>query len=136
MQKREVWAPKTMQDEKRIEGHWKIEALIWDGQNLGGRESGEYIFENGRALFCDPTTKLQEECRYRLDASTVPGQFHLIPQSGGKIKTCIYEFRGDDCLLLCESSSPNAPLPDKMESLPGDERHLIHLIRLSKAAET
>lgn len=128
------WVMKT--DHKKIEGWWKILSLRWDGQDLGGLDTVAYLFHEGRAVLFDRMANTREECAYRLDTRCTPRQFHLLRGQGRADKICVYAFEGDDVLLLCESGIPHTPPPDSVSSEAGDDRRLLRLARIPRAASS
>jgi len=116
-------------DDHRLEGWWRVESLAWDGQPIDPVDDAWYHFGSGKVLFIDRTMPTREQCFYRLEPERSPGHLILGDGSSRTPQVYAYHFPDDDTLLLCESGIPGGAVPDVVETVPGDGRRLIRLIR-------
>ena len=117
-------------DQKDIQGTWKIEKALRGGEEMPTEESAKVTleFKDDKVIVHDP--KRDEPATFKLDGTTKPKNITIKPEKKDQEVFGIYELNGDT-LKVCFTKEGGAR-PKEFESKAGSEMMLFVLKREKK----
>lgn len=124
-------APARADDQKDIQGAWKIEKAIRGGKDMPAeeREKTSLEFKDGKVLV-HIGDRDEKPAEFKLDPKTTPRNISISPEGRDKSHLGIYELKGDT-LKICFSLE-DGNRPNEFESKEGSKIVLLVLKRTKK----
>jgi uncharacterized protein (TIGR03067 family) len=117
-------------DQKDIEGHWKIEKALRGGNEMPAEERDKTTLEFKGGKVTIHADKQEKPAEFTLDPKTTPKNIVIKPEGQDKELQGIYQLKGDS-LTICFSRE-GADRPKEFESKEGSKHMLIVLKRVKK----
>lgn len=124
-----VAAPGRADDQKDIEGHWKIEKAIRGGNEIPADERENTVLEFKGGKVTIHAKKQEKPAEFTLDPKTSPKNIVIKPEGQDKELLGIYQLKGDR-LTICFNREGDRP--KQFESKAGSKHVLIILNRVKK----
>ena len=127
-------APKSEEEQKKLQGVWLFTAIEQNGVKLGKDQlaDGKWVFEGNNSTLKFGTTV--QESKLTLDPSKDPRQINLAVNAGpdkGKTYRGIYKFV-DDELIICFPGDTKAERPKEFSGNVGNGQALYVLKKKGK----
>jgi uncharacterized protein (TIGR03067 family) len=127
---------KTKKETDPLTGTWKVESLVFDGQERDQAKGAFYIYQDGKVTQKSP--RGERKSTYKIDTSKKPATIDMTAQGGqrdGMTSKGIFEVKGDE-LKICIAFMPDAERPKTFAADAGSGNALVVLKKdTSGAAE-
>jgi uncharacterized protein (TIGR03067 family) len=126
---------KTNKGSDPLNGTWKVESLVADGQERDQAKGTFFVFQDGKMTRKGP--RGEQKSTYKVDTSKKPATIDMTAQGGqrdGVTSKGIFEAKGDE-LKLCIAFMPDAERPKTFAAEGGSGNILVVLKKDAAGAE-
>ena len=120
---------KANSEAKKLEGTWEVVFAEIMGKKIDAPKGASIVFGKGMKVVMKDPGKLDQDGKYKIDASKSPKQLDLVFLNDGKheqVMPAIYEVDGDTLRLGFSGEGPKGKRPTEFK---GEKVLIMHLKR-------